>query len=211
MSAWRDESPERTQEVWRTISCRHSSSTCNLGAFPAHGPTQGFDASAPFPLPLLTTFHCCRRLYPFVSCDSEADQVCLLGSYSLLLNRMPRQLADMEWDTKHHAPDMELSSNCLTASKTSSSAPSTVRGTILYTGTGKGARRRGRGMGRQGVKGLCAKLGAEGAAAAGSEVEGWALWGKVGWNRLDRHGLGVRLFRAKQVLVSAAGPPRPRL
>lgn len=78
----------------------------------------------------------CHRLYPFVSCDSEADQVCLLGSYSLLLNRMPRQLADMEWDTMHHGSDLELSSNCLTANKTSSSAPSTVRGTILYTGTG---------------------------------------------------------------------------
>lgn len=42
----------------------------------------------------------------------------------------------MEWDTMHHSSDLELSSNCLTASKTSSSAPSTVRGTILYTGTG---------------------------------------------------------------------------
>lgn len=49
---------------------------------------------------------------------------------------MPRQLADMEWDTMHHGSDLELSSNCLTANKTSSSAPSTVRGTILYTGTG---------------------------------------------------------------------------
>jgi len=32
------------------------------------------------------------RLYPFVSCDSEADQVTLLGSYSLLLDRIPRQV-----------------------------------------------------------------------------------------------------------------------
>lgn len=74
------------------------------------------------------------RLYPFVSCDSEGDQITLLGSYSLLLNRIPRQLADMEWDTLHHAGDIELSSNCLTASKSSSAAPSTVRGTIMYTG-----------------------------------------------------------------------------
>ncbi len=35
------------------------------------------------------------RLFPFVSCDSEGDQITLLGSYSLLLNRIPRQLADM--------------------------------------------------------------------------------------------------------------------
>ena len=76
------------------------------------------------------------RLYPFVSCDSEADQVYLLGSYSLLMSRVPRQIADMEWDTMNHARDLELSSNCLTASKTSSSLPSTVRGTILYAGTG---------------------------------------------------------------------------
>lgn len=32
--------------------------------------------------------------------------------------------------------DIELSSNCLTATKATSSLPSTVRGTILYTGTG---------------------------------------------------------------------------
>ena len=32
------------------------------------------------------------RLYPFISCDSEADQVTLLGSYSLLLDRIPRQV-----------------------------------------------------------------------------------------------------------------------
>ncbi|KAF5841624.1 hypothetical protein DUNSADRAFT_12080 [Dunaliella salina] len=76
------------------------------------------------------------RLYPFISCDSESDQVTLLGSYSLLLDRIPRQLADMEWDTLHHAPDIELSSNCLTSTKTSSSMPSTLRGTMLYTGTG---------------------------------------------------------------------------
>lgn len=76
------------------------------------------------------------RLYPFVSCDSEGDQITLLGSYSLLLNRTPRQLADMEWDTLHHAGDLDLSSNCLTATKTSSRAPSTVRGTILYNSTG---------------------------------------------------------------------------
>lgn len=76
------------------------------------------------------------RLYPFVSCDSEGDQITLLGSYSLLLSRIPRLLADMEWDTLHHAPDIELSSNCLTATKTTSTLPSTVRGTILYTGTG---------------------------------------------------------------------------
>jgi len=78
------------------------------------------------------------RLFPFVSCDSEADQVSLIGSYSLLMSRVPRQLADMEWDTVNHAGDMELSSNCLTASKTSSSGPSTVRGTIMYSGTGEG-------------------------------------------------------------------------
>lgn len=74
------------------------------------------------------------RLYPFVSCDSEGDQVTLLGSYSLLLNRIPRQLADMEWDTLNHAGDIELSSNCLTATKTGSASVSTVRGTILYSG-----------------------------------------------------------------------------
>eukprot|EP00983_Pelagomonas_calceolata_P099582 1158472-Pelagomonas_calceolata.AAC.11 len=32
------------------------------------------------------------RLYPFISCDSETDQVTLLGSYSLLLDRIPRQV-----------------------------------------------------------------------------------------------------------------------
>lgn len=74
------------------------------------------------------------RLYPFVSCDSEGDQITLLGSYSLLLNRIPRQLADMEWDTLNHAGDVELSSNCLTCTKTSSNGPSTVRGSILYSG-----------------------------------------------------------------------------
>ncbi len=76
------------------------------------------------------------RLYPFVSCDSEGDQITLLGSYSLLLNRIPRHLADMEWDTQHRGPDIELSSNCLTATKSTSKGPSTVRGTIQYGGTG---------------------------------------------------------------------------
>ncbi|GLI63892.1 hypothetical protein VaNZ11_007009 [Volvox africanus] len=76
------------------------------------------------------------RLYPFVSCDSEGDQITLLGSYSLLLNRIPRHLADMEWDTQHRGPDIELSSNCLTATKSTSNGPSTVRGTIQYSGTG---------------------------------------------------------------------------
>eukprot|EP00798_Chlamydomonas_sp_ICE-L_P005097 gene5097-34897_t len=76
------------------------------------------------------------RLYPFVSCDSEGDNISLVGSYSLQLNRSPRQLADMEWDTLYHNTDMELSSNCLTATKTSSSTPSTVRGTILYNRPG---------------------------------------------------------------------------
>lgn len=79
---------------------------------------------------------CVCRLYPFVSCDSEGDNITLLGSYTLLLNRIPRQLADMEWDTLNHGPDIELSSNCLTATKTSSNRPSTVRGTILYNGQG---------------------------------------------------------------------------
>ncbi len=118
------------------------------------------------------------RLFPFVSCDSEGDQITLLGSYSLLLDRIPRQLADMvskthtrgtpcchsrattkcvvrsctpklryvcvcvcvcvsflqEWDTRGHAADIKLSSNCLTATKTSSNHPSTVHGTILYRG-----------------------------------------------------------------------------
>ena len=95
------------------------------------------------------------RLYPFVSCDSEADQVYLLGSYSLLMSRVPRQIADMEWDTMNHARDLELSSNCLTASKTSSSLPSTVRGTILYAGTG-GDKRGGTGSGLPtGPQGRC--------------------------------------------------------
>lgn len=76
------------------------------------------------------------RLYPFVSFDSENDHVTLLGSYSLNLNRTPRQLADMEWDTLGHAADIELSSNCLTATKSSPNGHSTVRGTILYTGLG---------------------------------------------------------------------------
>ena len=87
------------------------------------------------------------RLYPFVSCDSEADQVVLMGSYTLQMNRLPRQAADMEWDTLGHAADLELSPNCLTATKTtlslplsqsldSGGAPSTVRGSILYNGPG---------------------------------------------------------------------------
>lgn len=37
-----------------------------------------------------------------------------MGSYTLLLNRHPRHLADMEWDTINHARDMDLSANCLT-------------------------------------------------------------------------------------------------
>ncbi|WIA29279.1 hypothetical protein OEZ86_011784 [Tetradesmus obliquus] len=76
------------------------------------------------------------RLYPFVSFDSEQDQITLLGSYTLPLNRTPRTLADMEWDTVGRSGDIELSSNCLTATKTSSASPSTVRGTILYNDTG---------------------------------------------------------------------------
>ena len=50
------------------------------------------------------------------------------------INKTHVQLADMEWDTLHHAPDIELSSNCLTSTKTSSSTPSTLRGTMLYSG-----------------------------------------------------------------------------
>lgn len=42
----------------------------------------------------------------------------------------------MEWDTVGRSSDIELSSNCLTATKTSSTAPSTVRGTILYNDLG---------------------------------------------------------------------------
>jgi hypothetical protein len=42
----------------------------------------------------------------------------------------------MEWDTVGRSGDVELSSNCLTATKTSSASPSTVRGTILYNDTG---------------------------------------------------------------------------
>ena len=42
----------------------------------------------------------------------------------------------MEWDTLGHGGDVELSSNCLTASKASSSGASTVRGTCLYAGSG---------------------------------------------------------------------------
>jgi hypothetical protein len=130
------------------------------------------------------------RLYPFVSFDSEQDQITLLGawlavgvagllaarswqqqlsrawphpthppgahlavvclpvslrgvprmraagSYTLPLNRTPRTLADMEWDTIGRSTDVELSSNCLTATKTSSSGASTVRGTILYDDLG---------------------------------------------------------------------------
>jgi hypothetical protein len=41
----------------------------------------------------------------------------------------------MEWDTLGHATDIDLSSNCLTATKTQSNGPSTVRGTIKYTDT----------------------------------------------------------------------------
>lgn len=52
------------------------------------------------------------------------------------MNRTPRTLADMEWDTVGRSGDIELSSNCLTATKTSSASPSTVRGTILYNDTG---------------------------------------------------------------------------
>jgi len=58
------------------------------------------------------------------------------GSYTLPLNRTPRTLADMEWDTLGRATDTELSSNCLTATKTSSAQPSSVRGTILYADRG---------------------------------------------------------------------------
>jgi len=36
------------------------------------------------------------RLYPFISCDSEADQITLLGSYTLLLDRIPRQVCARE-------------------------------------------------------------------------------------------------------------------
>lgn len=42
----------------------------------------------------------------------------------------------MEWDTVGRSPDVELSSNCLTATKTSSTGASTVRGTILYNDMG---------------------------------------------------------------------------
>eukprot|EP00878_Enallax_costatus_P043663 GHUV01051707.1.p1 GENE.GHUV01051707.1~~GHUV01051707.1.p1 ORF type:complete len:151 (+),score=14.98 GHUV01051707.1:209-661(+) len=42
----------------------------------------------------------------------------------------------MEWDTVGRSADIELSSNCLTATKTSSATPSTVRGTILYNDLG---------------------------------------------------------------------------
>lgn len=42
----------------------------------------------------------------------------------------------MEWDTLGRGGDIELSSNCLTATKTSSIGPSTVRGTILYANKG---------------------------------------------------------------------------
>ena len=64
---------------------------------------------------------------------------CLLsptGSYTLPLNRTPRTLADMEWDTVGRGADIELSSNCLTATKSSSAIASTVRGTILYADRG---------------------------------------------------------------------------
>lgn len=42
----------------------------------------------------------------------------------------------MEWDTVGRGADIELSSNCLTATKSSSVASSTVRGTILYADLG---------------------------------------------------------------------------
>jgi hypothetical protein len=58
------------------------------------------------------------------------------GSYTLPLNRTPRTLADMEWDTVGRGVDIELSSNCLTATKASSAVSSTVRGTILYADRG---------------------------------------------------------------------------
>lgn len=58
------------------------------------------------------------------------------GSYSLNLDRIPRQLSDMEWDTLCHATDVELSTNCLTACKNTSAGPSTVRGTCMYSGNG---------------------------------------------------------------------------
>jgi hypothetical protein len=58
------------------------------------------------------------------------------GSYTLPLNRTPRALADMEWDTVGRGTDIELSSNCLTATKAASPALSTVRGTILYADRG---------------------------------------------------------------------------
>jgi hypothetical protein len=45
------------------------------------------------------------------------DQVQLLGSYTLDLSRLPAAQADMEWDTFNHSEDVQLSSNCLTASK----------------------------------------------------------------------------------------------
>lgn len=43
----------------------------------------------------------------------------------------------MEWDTVGRGGDIELSSNCLTATKSSSQAASTVRGTILYADRGR--------------------------------------------------------------------------
>jgi hypothetical protein len=42
----------------------------------------------------------------------------------------------MEWDTVGRGTDIELSSNCLTATKASSTVSSTVRGTILYADRG---------------------------------------------------------------------------
>lgn len=42
----------------------------------------------------------------------------------------------MEWDTVGRGGDIELSSNCLTATKSSSAVASTVRGTILYADRG---------------------------------------------------------------------------
>jgi hypothetical protein len=42
----------------------------------------------------------------------------------------------MEWDTMGRAQDIDLSSNCLTATKSNSAGHSTVRGTILYADMG---------------------------------------------------------------------------
>lgn len=64
--------------------------------------------------------HCCSPTVPD-------------GSARLGLPWLRRPTAQ-EWDTLHHGDDIELSSNCLTATKTSSNHPSTVHGTILYRG-----------------------------------------------------------------------------